>query len=206
MQRPHRRWLGPSIFRRKPIYLDWPQATECPLWHPPQPGPSKNARKPSDLDVFARQFFRKVLQKTGGPCLNPNFFVNLHSEATRIPTGQLLNDIIMEIITAPITAAHLSEIAHEFYDGMVKGVVDIDRNILAISAEFQADLERELLQNGSLQESLWGINLYPGVEGEDFIEFDSLINIAPRRNNFSRDVEDPAIRERIRNIVNTLIV
>ena len=112
----------------------------------------------------------------------------------------------MEIITAPITVAHLSEIAHEFYDGMVKGVVDIDRNILAISAEFQADLERELLQNGSSQESLWGINLYPGVEGDDFLEFDSLINISPRRNNFSRDVEDSAIRERIRNIVNTLIV
>ena len=112
----------------------------------------------------------------------------------------------MEIITAPVSAAHLSEIAHEYYDDMVKGVVDIDKNILAISAEYHADLERELLQNGSRQESLWGINLYPGVEGDDFIEFDSLINIVPRRNNFSRDVEDPAIRERIRNIVNTLIV
>ena len=112
----------------------------------------------------------------------------------------------MEIITAPVTAAHLCEIAHEFYDDMVKGVVDVDKNILAISAEYHADLERELLQNGSKQESLWGINLYPGVEGDDFIEFDSLINIAPRRSNFSRDVEDPAIRERIRKIVNTLIV
>ena len=120
--------------------------------------------------------------------------------------GLILKDIIMEIITAPITAAHLSEIAHEFYDDMVKGVVDVDKNILAISAEYHADLERELLQSGSRQESLWGINLYPGVDGDDFIEFDSLINIAPRRGNFSRDVEDSAIRERIRNIVNTLIV
>ncbi len=112
----------------------------------------------------------------------------------------------MEIITAPISAAHLSEIAHEFYDDMIKAVVDIDKNILAISAEFHADLEQQLIQEGSEQVSLWGINLYPGVEGEDFIEFDSIINISPRRNNCSRDVEDPAIRERIRDIVKTLII
>ena len=112
----------------------------------------------------------------------------------------------MEIITAPISEAHLSEIAPEFYDDMVKAVVDIDKNSMAISAEFHADLEQQLIQEGSEQESLWGINLYPGAEGEDFIEFDSIINISPRRNNHSRDVEDPAIRERIRNVVNTLIV
>ena len=124
-------------------------------------------------------------------CLNPNFFVNLQ---------------FMEIITAPISAEHLSEIAPEFYDDMVKAVVDVDKNILAISAEFHADLEQQLIQEGSEQESLWGINLYPGVEGEDFIEFDSIINISPRRGNRSRDVENPAIRERIRNIVKSLIV
>lgn len=112
----------------------------------------------------------------------------------------------MEIITSPISAEHLFEIAPEFYDDMVKAVVDVDKNILAISAEFHADLEQQLIQEGSEQESLWGINLYPGVEGEDFIEFDSIINISPRRGNRSRDVENPAIRERIRNIVKSLIV
>lgn len=112
----------------------------------------------------------------------------------------------MEILTSPISTAHLSEVAQEFYDDMVKAVVDIDRNIMAISAELHSDLEQQLILEGSKQESLWGINLYPGVAGEDFVEFDSIINIAPRRRNFSRDVEDPVIRERIRDIVKTLIV
>ncbi len=112
----------------------------------------------------------------------------------------------MEILSSPISAAHLCEIAHEFYDDMVKAVVDIDRKIMAISAEFHADLERELVLEGSDQESLWGINLYPGVDGDDFVEFDSIINITPRRQNFSRDVEDPSVRERIREIVKALIV
>ncbi len=56
-----------------------------------------------------------------------------------------------------------------------------------------------------MQQSLWGINLYPDVEGEDFIEFDSLINISPRRNNFSRNVEDCAVRQNIHLIVENLV-
>lgn len=59
-----------------------------------------------------------------------------------------------------------------------------------------------LLREGSSQEALWGINLYPEVEDDDFLEFDSLINIRPRQGNRSRDVENEGIREKIRQIVN----
>jgi len=59
-----------------------------------------------------------------------------------------------------------------------------------------------LLGEGSLQEALWGINLYPEAEDEDFLEFDSLINIRPRQDNRSRYVENDEIREKIRIIVN----
>lgn len=112
---------------------------------------------------------------------------------------------IMTIINQAISRKILAEMAQNFYGEMIKGVVDIDRQIMALDAELHSDLERLLLEDGSDQESLWGINLYPGVEGDDFIEFDSLINISPRRNNFSRDVEDDAIRSQIRSIVNNLI-
>ena len=111
----------------------------------------------------------------------------------------------MEIIREPVSKAQLREMALEFYGDMVKGVVDVDRKVLALNAELNADLEKLLLEDGSMQESLWGINLYPEVEGEDFIEFDSLINISPRRNNFSRDVEDSSIRNEIRLIVDNLV-
>ena len=112
----------------------------------------------------------------------------------------------MIIVTKPIARQQLTDMAPEFFGDMVKAVVDIDMNILAINAELHADLEKMLIENGSLQESLWGINLYPEMEGDDFIEFDSLINISPRRNNFSRDVEDPNIQKKIRDIVNQLII
>ena len=112
---------------------------------------------------------------------------------------------IMTIINQAISRKILADMAQNFYGEMVKGVVDIDRRIMALDAELHSDLEKFLLEDGSDQKSLWGINLYPDVEGDDFIEFDSLINISPRRNNFSRDVEDDAIRSQIRSIVNNLI-
>lgn len=112
----------------------------------------------------------------------------------------------MIIVTKPIARQQLTDMAPEFFGDMVKAVVDIDMKILAINAELHADLEKMLIENGSSQESLWGINLYPEMEGDDFIEFDSLINISPRRNNFSRDVEDSNIQKTIRDIVNQLII
>ena len=112
---------------------------------------------------------------------------------------------IMTIINQAISRKILAEMAQNFYGEMIKGVVDIDRRIMALDAELHSDLEKILLEDGSDQKSLWGINLYPDVEGDDFIEFDSLINISPRRNNFSRNVEDDAIRSQIRSIVNNLI-
>ena len=43
------------------------------------------------------------------------------------------------------------------------------------------DAEQYLLRQGSVQNNLWGINLYPDKYGApDFIEFDSMINIRPR--------------------------
>ena len=81
---------------------------------------------------------------------------------------------------------------------MVKGVVDVEKGLLAIDAEMHADLEQYLLANGSDQFDLWGINLY--FDG-DLVEFDSMINIRPSQGNRSRDVEDAATRQKILAIV-----
>lgn len=107
----------------------------------------------------------------------------------------------MLVLTQPVTKMELRELAGEYFGDMVKGVVDVDKGFLAINAELHADLEAQLLEQGSKQNSLWGINLYPGMEGEDFLEFDSLINIRPMQGNRSRGVEDEAIQKRIRELV-----
>ena len=93
----------------------------------------------------------------------------------------------------------------ERYGNMVKAVVDCKRTIMAIGAQMHADEEQMLLEDGSAQEDLWGINLYPEKFGEDFIEFDSMINLRPRQNNRTRSVDDPARKEVIRSTVSILV-
>lgn len=110
------------------------------------------------------------------------------------------------ILENTITMAELAQIARNIYGDMVKAVADVDNNIMAIDSELHSDLEKELLERGSRQESLWGFNLYPDLEDEDFIEYDSLINIRPRQNNRSRDVENQEIREKIVSVVDSFII
>jgi len=88
---------------------------------------------------------------------------------------------------------------------MVKAVVDIERRAMAIGGEMHADEEAALLDEGSRQADLWGINLYPAEAGPDWVEFDSMINVRPSRGNRSRDVEDPSIRDLIRQVVASLV-
>ena len=107
----------------------------------------------------------------------------------------------MVILEKPMTREELSQLAENFYGDMIKGVVDVEQELLALDAELHSDLEGMLLREGSQQEALWGINLYPEADEEDFLEFDSLINIRPRQGNRSRDVENEEIREKIRAIV-----
>lgn len=110
----------------------------------------------------------------------------------------------MQILQKPISIAELKELAQNTFGDMIKCVADVKRGKLAIDADLHADLERLLLEDGSMQESLWGFNLWV-EEGEDFIEFDSLINIRSWQGNPSRDVEDPEVREAIKTIVDKFI-
>lgn len=108
----------------------------------------------------------------------------------------------MKKIDSKITIAELSEMAEKMYGNLVKGVVDLERNILVVDAEMHADEEQFLLEDGSKQQDLWGINLYPASFGtDDFVEFDSMINIRPRQQNMSRGVENEDIQKRIITLV-----
>ena len=81
-------------------------------------------------------------------------------------------------------------------------MVDLQKQSLVVDAEMHADIEAFLLENGSSQQDLWGINLYPEKFGTDnFVEFDLMINIRPSQKNMSRYVEDPTIRKQILDLV-----
>ena len=111
----------------------------------------------------------------------------------------------MKIIDTEITIQELWKMAQESFGNMVKAVVDIKKEIMAVDAELHADEEAYLLEHGSDQRDLWGINLYPEVSEDDFVEFDSMINLRPAQGNRSRGVEDAKTQEKIRSIVSTLV-
>ena len=108
----------------------------------------------------------------------------------------------MKIVENKITNDELKAMAPNYFGDMVKAVADINKEILCVDAELHSDMEQYLLSVGSRQSDLWGFNLYPDETGDDFIEFDSMINIRPHDNNRSRDVESQEIRNKIIEIVN----
>ncbi|MFH1360662.1 MAG: DUF5674 family protein [Candidatus Omnitrophota bacterium] len=108
----------------------------------------------------------------------------------------------MEIIKNTLKISQLKEMAERLFGNLVKAVVDTEQEWLAVDGELHSDLEAFLLEGGSKQKNLWGINLYVDRQGEDFIEFDSVINMRPSQNNRSRGVDSPEIRKRITDIVN----
>jgi len=92
-------------------------------------------------------------------------------------------------------------LAETRFGDMIKGVVDLERGILLLDADLHADQEACLLADGSKQANLWGINLYPDVVGDDWLEFDSMINLRPSLGNRSRGVDDGGTRAAIAALI-----
>ena len=114
--------------------------------------------------------------------------------------------MVIKVLKSPIKIAELSAIAREGFGDMVKAAVDIKQGIMAVGGEFHADEEALLMgQHRSEREFVWGVNLYPKKSGEEFIKFDSMINLKPAQGNRTRGVEDVAIQEKIEAVVQRLI-
>jgi len=111
----------------------------------------------------------------------------------------------MKILDAVISVDELKQLAQNTFGNLIKAVVDVDRKLIAVDAELHSDLEALFLENGSKQSSLWGINFYPDMEGDDFLEFDSMINMRPSQGNLSRGVDSQDIQKSIVKIVDQWI-
>ncbi len=112
----------------------------------------------------------------------------------------------IKIIKDSISKEELKQIAEKQFGDLVKAVIDIEQKIMAIGGELHADEEVELIEKqNSKREYTWGINLYPEITDENWIEFDSVINLKPSFGNRSRGVDNLAIQQKIRDIVEKLI-
>ena len=112
----------------------------------------------------------------------------------------------IRIIKNPITRAEAKEIAKEFYVEMVKGVVDVEKGIIALGGEYHMDANTILVENGSEQKNLWGFNFYPDKTGDEQIEYKALVNIRPVHGNSVMEIQDENLRTAMRVIIRKLIV
>lgn len=112
----------------------------------------------------------------------------------------------MQLVEKPISLKELKKIAAKRYGNLVKAVIDLERKLMVVGGELHADDEAVLLEQGSKQEHLWGINIYPDKPKSEWIEFDSMVNLRPSQGNRTRGVDDSALRKKITEIVDQLVV
>ena len=111
----------------------------------------------------------------------------------------------IQIITDVVSKETLQKLAEAWYEDMVKGVVDLERNVVALGGEWHMDANEVLIADGSQQEHNWGFNVYPGEKGKNAIEYISLINIRPKQGNRSMEIEDNSLRDEIKEVVRAKI-
>jgi hypothetical protein len=87
-------------------------------------------------------------------------------------------------------------------DNYIKLAVDIERQILAGGGELHADCEEALINDGSSQENIWGVDWYPVTKK---VFFESLINIRPKQDNNSLFIQNSKIRNLVEKIVRTFL-
>lgn len=113
-------------------------------------------------------------------------------------------DTIM-VLDSPISVEDLRRLVHDGYGDMVKYVVDVAKERIAIGGDMHADGEALLLEEGSRQQDLWGANYYPGRGPEECIEYTSMINIRPSLENPGMEISIEPARSRVREITLRLI-
>ena len=111
-----------------------------------------------------------------------------------------------KIIKNKISREELKKLSHEQYGDILKAVVDVDKKIMGVGGELHVDIQSLLIEKeNSRGNNTWGINLYLDKAGDDFIEFDSMVNLKPNLGNKIRGIEDENIKKKIREIVNQLV-
>lgn len=107
----------------------------------------------------------------------------------------------IHIIRSHATRQQMNEML-EILETYIKLAVDVERGILAGGGAMHADCEYVLLEDGSQQEDVWGADWNPATQE---VTFESLINIRPRQNNRSLEIQDPILRSQVEQITRNLL-
>jgi hypothetical protein len=108
---------------------------------------------------------------------------------------------MIHIIRERATKQQLQEMM-EILETYIKLAVDVERGILAGGGAMHADCEAVLLEDGSQQEFIWGADWNPSTQE---VAFESLINIRPRQNNRSLELQDSNLQAKVEQITGNLL-
>jgi hypothetical protein len=116
-----------------------------------------------------------------------------------------MDDYPIRIVRKKITNRALRKFLDNPFSEMVKCVVDIEQNIVALGGELHVDAEQLLLEEGSCQADLWGANIYPDAPPADRIDYTALMNIRPSQDNRTMEIQDKTVRDRMKAVIKKLI-
>ena len=112
----------------------------------------------------------------------------------------------IRIITDPISRDELRALASKWYGTLLKGVVDIDRETVALGGEWHIDASEILVRDGSRADNVWGFNILVNEPVTTAFEYHSLINLKPAKNHRAMEISDPELRKKIFSIVSKKII
>lgn len=98
--------------------------------------------------------------------------------------------------STPFTKEEIEKLKkrYKFY---IKTVIDIENIICSAGMEWHYEGEKILLEQGSYQSDVWG----GGIDLEEkVIIYDAFINVRPRDNNTSNEIQSASVREKYESI------
>lgn len=99
----------------------------------------------------------------------------------------------------PFTKEEIQQLRERF-DVYIKTVIDIESGVCSAGSGRHFEMEKILLDQGSLQLNLWG----GGIDIDTkTIDCNSFINIRPADNNTSNEIQNPDIRKKFETLMTT---
>jgi len=99
--------------------------------------------------------------------------------------------------SAPFTKEEIQKLREQF-DVYIKTVIDVATGVCSAGSGRHFEMEKILLDRGSLQSNIWG----GGIDVDTkTIDGNSFINIRPADNNTSNEIQNPEIRKKFETLM-----
>ncbi len=110
------------------------------------------------------------------------------------------------ILSEKMPMDEVRSFARHWYEGLIKGTVDVERRLVALGGEYHIESCDILVQDGSKHGNVWGFNIRFEEDQNGILEFDSMVNIKPSIGNKSRAILDEEVVCIAKGIISSWII